>query len=77
MRRRHTALAGGPRTWSRANSRRQRCTANGEEETARREALLRGLSRTQLRAVLRREGLPDRGQKDDLVARALSALVWA
>ena len=51
--------------------------ANGEEETAHREALLRGLSRTQLRAVLRRKGLPPWGRKDDLVARALGALVWA
>jgi len=34
--------------------------ASGEEVTAHREALLRDLSRTQLKAVLRVKGLPDR-----------------
>ena len=51
--------------------------ANGEEETAHREALLRGLSKTRLKAVLRQRGLPLWGGKDVLVARALGALVWA
>ena len=38
--------------------------ASGEEVTAHREALLRGLSKTRLKAVLRQRGLPLWGGKD-------------
>ena len=51
--------------------------ADGEEETTHQEALLRGMSRTQLQALLRQRGLPLQGGKDVLVARALGALDWA
>ena len=47
------------------------------EVASHRKALLDALTCSQLKAVLRQNGLPVGGQKADLVARALGALVWA